>query len=320
MDLDKSKLCRTLITGAGGFIGSHLARSLAAMDETEIVYCVDLPGSKRLIDLSNNSKIRIIEADLNNESSLFSLPDDVSGVFALAALNGTGRFYEKPFLVLESSILPTINIIKKYCRIAPIVYSSSSEVYASTVMNFNGAIPSDESIIPSIEDVHNPRWSYASAKLLGEIATNSASVEFGTNTAIVRYHNVYGPDMGTDHFIPDFIARAHNQKYEVIGGNETRAFMYISDAIKGTILALMAANTSAPIFHLGSREELSVLAAAQIILSEMNLEGKEVLLRPGREGSVQRRLANTLKAEEILKWKAEIDFRAGIRGYLSQES
>jgi nucleoside-diphosphate-sugar epimerase len=52
----------------------------------------------------------------------------------------------------------------------------------------------------------------------------------------------------------------------------------------------------------------------------MNLEGKEVLLRPGREGSVQRRLANTQKAEEILKWKADIDFRTGIRSYLSQES
>lgn len=290
------------------------------MDETEIVYCVDLPNSKRLKNISKDSKIRVIEADLNSELSFSELPEEVSSVFALAALNGTGRFYEKPFQVLESSILPTINIIKKYCRIAPIVYSSSSEVYASTVMNFNGKVPSDESIIPSIEDIHNPRWSYSSAKLLGEIATNSASVEFGTNTAIVRYHNVYGPDMGTDHFIPDFIARAHNQKYEVIGGNETRAFMYISDAVKGTILALMAADTTAPIFHLGSKEELSILAAAQLILSELNLEGNEILLHPGREGSVQRRLANTSKAEEVLNWKADIDFRTGIREYLTQES
>lgn len=307
---------KPLVTGAGGFIGSHLVQELLNISDTQVIYCIDLPNSKRLKTFENNPRVKIIELDLNFESSIDYLPSDATCVFALAALNGTSRFYSKPYTVFESSICPTLNVIRKYGKLIPIVYSSSSEVYASTVTNFGGAIPTSESVIPSIESIHNPRWSYAAAKLAGEIAINSAAIEFGTNCSIVRYHNVYGPDMGSDHFIPDFVDRAKSGVFEVIGAFESRAFLNVLDAVQGTIAAAYHAKESVPVFHLGSSEELRILDAAQIILDEMGLGDKEINLVPSREGSVARRVADSTKAKEVLKWESKIEFRAGIRSYL----
>ena len=318
MVLGREILSESLVTGAGGFIGFHLAKKLAELPDVEVVHCVDICQNERLEILSKNPKINIIEMDLNKSEHLVKLPKSVSGIFALAALNGTGRFYVEPFNVLRSSILPTLNILAHYKNTAPVLYSSSSEVYASTVSNFNAKIPTDETVIPSIEDVHNPRWSYASAKLLGEIALNSACLEFGTLGSIVRYHNVYGNNMGFDHFIPDFIERSQNGIYEITGGNESRAFLHISDAIEGTILALLQASQALPIYHLGNNEEILIKDAALIILSEMGISSEGLRMLPGKSGSVLRRLANSSKARDELGWTAGISFRDGIKSIVNE--
>ena len=75
-----NKLSRPLITGAGGFVGSHLAKQLAELPDTEIIYCVDLPNSPRFAELQTIEKIMIIEADLSREDSFKNLPDDATGV------------------------------------------------------------------------------------------------------------------------------------------------------------------------------------------------------------------------------------------------
>lgn len=307
-----------LITGAGGFIGFHLAKELATIHPKGEIFCVDITHNDRIRTLGKLPNTTIIETDLNEYSNLSKLPECVDGVFALAALNGTSRFYQLPFDVLMSTTLPTLNILRKYRSTAPIVYASSSEVYASTVSNFNGLIPTPETIIPSIEDVHNPRWSYAMAKLIGEVATNAVSVQFGARTAIVRYHNVYGFDMGTDHFVPDFINKALLGKFEIFGGSETRAFMHISDAISGTISSLRVASSNAPIIHLGSEEELEIEKAARIILEELAISADSMVDLGNREGSVARRIADISKAKKVLGWESKIDFRSGIRKYIEE--
>jgi nucleoside-diphosphate-sugar epimerase len=309
-------LRRPLVTGAGGFIGFHLAQQLSKLPENEFVYVVDLPNSSRLSAFENNPKFHILRIDLSDFEAKSLLPENVTCVFALAAMNGTGRFYTHPNTVLMNSTLPTITIIEKYITAVPIVYTSSSEIYASATELFDWKIPTDESVPAVIDDVHNPRWSYATAKLFGEVALVSAAVEFGGTGAIVRYHNVYGPDMGTDHFVPDFIGRALNGIKQISGAHQTRAFMYVEDAILGTILAAKAASPKVPIFHLGADEEIKIIDAAKIILDEMDLNSEDLQEVPAPIGSVSRRCADTSKAKNLLGWEAKVSFRQGIKRIL----
>jgi len=309
-------LNRPLVTGAGGFIGSHLAKKLCNLDEVEFVYVVDLPNNARMLKYANNKKFRIIECDLTDPSASRNLPEDPSVIFALAALNGTSRFYTQPNTVLINSTIPSLVVFEKYVGRIPVVYSSSSEVYASTTELFGWETPTSEDVPISISDVHNPRWSYATAKLFGEVALTSRVSEFGGSGAIVRYHNVYGPDMGVDHFVPDFIDRALHGEFRITGADQTRAFMYIDDAVTGTIAAALNSSPKVPIYHLGSNQEITILKAAQIILGQMGIQEHDIKLLKAPEGSVSRRCANTKKAELELGWSAEIDLSLGIQKYL----
>ena len=268
---------RPLITGAGGFIGAHLAKKLCALDDVEFIYVLDLPNNPRIRKYANHKKFRVIECDLTDPSAIAKLPDDPSVIFALAAMNGTGRFYTHPNTVLLNSTIPSLSIFKRYVGQIPVVYSSSSEVYATTTELFGWDTPTSEDVPLSISDVHNPRWSYATAKLFGEVALTSGISEYGGSGAILRYHNVYGPDMGMDHFVPDFVNRALKGEYRITGAQQTRAFMYIDDAVSGTIAAALNSNSEVPIYHLGSSEELTILKAAQIILQEMGVEQYDIV-------------------------------------------
>ena len=303
---------RPLVTGAGGFIGFHLAQKLAEKHGTEFVYVADLPENSRLSSFEDNPKFRIIRVDLTHPSAKDLLPDDVTCVFALAALNGTSRFYTQPSTVLMNSTIPTISAIEKYIKTAPIVYASSSETYASAIELFGWEVPTDESVPTVIGDVHNPRWSYATAKLFGEVALVSAAIEYRGTGVIVRYHNVYGPAMGTDHFVPDFIGRAMNGIKQITGADQTRAFMHIDDAIEGTILAASASSLQVPVFHLGSNEEIRIIDAARIILNGLHMSVNELITLDAPVGSVSRRCADTSKAMNLLGWEAKISFKQGI--------
>ena len=305
-----------LVTGGAGFIGSNLVKSLSDLEEVETVYCVDLPNSPRFNDLRVLPKVKIIESDLNRFESLGSLPAEPSVVFALAALNGTARFYTNPWMVLKGSFLPTLNVIEKYKSSVPIIYSSSSEVYASTVENYSGLVPTPETISPSLSNIHNPRWSYAGAKMLGEIALNAAAVEYGLRGAIVRYHNVYGPNMGLDHFVPDFISRVKNNIREISGGDNTRSFIYISDAVEGTIAAARMATSEVPIYHLGTSDEITIKEAALEILKLMGQPTDDLEVLDAPEGSVMRRCPDISKAKKELGWSPKVSFRSGILNYL----
>lgn len=313
---DKLSLGTPLVTGAGGFVGSNLVRRLSSHSMTKIIYAVDLPNSPRLRELSMLPKVEIIELDLRDPQSSGLLPNFVSAVFALAALNGTSRFYSQPWTVLESSTLPTMLVVGKYSGMAPVLYSSSSEVYANTVECGLAVIPTPEEVSPSIGDIHNPRWSYAMAKMYGEMALTAASVELNLHGSIVRYHNVYGRDMGTDHFIPDFMGRVLSGNAEVFGGTNTRSFLHIDDAIEGTILALEKASLQVPIFHLGTSDEMTIEVAARKILKIMGRDDLKLEIHKAPTGSVSRRCPDISKALSTLGWTPTVAFEQGIASML----
>lgn len=311
-------LVHPLVTGAGGFIGSHLVRKLSEHPDTKVIYAVDLKSSKRLAELAKLPKVQILEQDLCNPRSADSLPDQVSAVFSLAALNGTSRFYSTPWTVLEASTLPTLLVVRKYAGRAPILYTSSSEVYASSVDMGIANVPTAEDVPLSISDVHNPRWSYAMGKMHGEVALVAASNELGLHASIVRYHNVYGPDMGGDHFIPDFVGRVMQGVAEIHGGENTRSFLHIDDALNGTILALTKASAKVPIFHLGTEDEMTIENAALRILKVMGREDLELKVHSAPDGSVLRRCPNIENARKVLGWYPNVSFEDGVKTVIDE--
>lgn len=311
-------LSHPLVTGAGGFIGSHLVRKLSRNHETKVIYAVDLKSNKRLAELAKLPKVQILEQDLCDPRSADLLPDQVSAVFSLAALNGTSRFYSNPWTVLEASTLPTLLVVRKYSGTAPILYTSSSEVYASSVDMGIAEVPTEEDVPLSISDVHNPRWSYAMAKMHGEIAMVAAANELGLQGSIVRYHNVYGPDMGGDHFIPDFVGRVMGGVAEIHGGENTRSFLHIDDALNGTILALGEASPKVPIFHLGTEDEMTIENAARRILKLMGRGDLELKVHAAPTGSVLRRCPDISKAKQVLGWRPNVSFEEGVKTVIDE--
>jgi nucleoside-diphosphate-sugar epimerase len=198
-------------------------------------------NSRRLAEVA--SDIEFIEGDIRDLDALMRAADGVDEMHHLAFINGTTYFYEVPELVLDVGVRGMTNVIEA-CRlrnIATLIVASSSEVYQSAAK-----IPTDESAPLVIPDPLNPRYSYAAGKLISEIMTINFGRKFFDRVLIFRPHNVYGPDMGFEHVIPEFavrlqsLAKANREDalpFQIQGtGEETRSFCFIDDLVAGIMI------------------------------------------------------------------------------------
>lgn len=263
-----------LLTGAAGFIGSHLKNKLdcVTVDYQDADYC----------------------GDLNDWRFVESLPD-VDTVIHLAAFNSTKNFYSTPFSVIDSIVTPTMNLLKRYPE-AHFVYAGSSEEYAGTVNMGWAEPPTPETVPLSIEDITNPRWCYASGKIAMESAVISNTVENGGTYTIIRFHNIYGPGQ-KNHFIPEFIERIQQNDFVLYGYDNTRSFCYVSDAVE---LVSRVFKTKNEIINIGSPDETKILDVAKIIM-RMNKKYSQLLeLKPDPPGSTKRRLPDLTKLRSLV--------------------
>ena len=308
---------KVLVTGCGGFIGKHLVTRLLNVKGVT-VYGVDT--TEKLNQLAvlglpeTQSNFVALPVNLTDMSSCLDLPD-VDYVFHLAAINGTQLFYEIPWDVFYNSGLSTINLISRYKdskTLKKFVYTSSSEVYADLVLTEDQNSKTDESTPVGFRDVFNARWSYGGAKLLGEIGVISAGYQFNFPFTILRYHNVYGPAMGINHVMPDFIDRGKMGNFELHGGENIRSFIYISDAIEATILSANSKEADMKIVHIGTMNPISMLELAKTIMSISNWQG-EIKIHPAPVGSTNFRCPDTTFLNSTLKFNPKITLRTGLR-------
>ena len=171
-----------------------------------------------------NLKIKNYRFDISNGKNLCD-PDVVAKMPAcdvlvhMASINGTRLFYETPLEVAFNNTIPTINLLKKYnATSTKFVYTSTCEIFNSTVDNNLHPVPTDETVSVMFENINNPRWSYSIPKALGENLVANSGLEY----LIIRYFNIYGPRQ-KDHFISEFVDRCKNGEY-YIKGNDTRSF------------------------------------------------------------------------------------------------
>lgn len=293
-----------LITGGAGFVGFHLARHLASLGN-EVTICDNLfRGSmdEEIKILLEKPNVRYVNCDLTDKDQVASL-DSHDFVYHLAAVNGTKYFYEIPDQVLRINILSALNILEWFSeqKKGKILFTSSSETYAGTVRAFGATVPTPETVPLAVDDIFNPRWSYGISKIAGESLFINFARRRKFPMTIIRYHNIYGPRMGYEHVIPEFIMRLRSNEtpFRIFGGKETRAFCFVHDAIRATQMCMESEKTENQIFHVGNDlEEIPIENLARKIFAIMEVR-PELKIEPAPQGSVQRRCPDLTKIRKL---------------------
>lgn len=255
-------MTRYLVTGGTGFIGSALVRRLLRSDADVRVLDDGTRGlATRLDDI--RSDIELITGDVRDARTVDAACVGIDAVCHLAAINGTRFFYEIPERVLDVGIRGMLNVIDAAIRrsVPRLYLASSSEVYQTPPR-----IPTGEDVPLTIPDPHDPRYSYAGSKIASELlALNYARSAF-RHVVIFRPHNVYGPDMGWEHVIPELALRTRDLARSASGalripvqgtGDETRAFCFIDDAVEGILTAIDRGDHSG-IYNVGMDVETTI--------------------------------------------------------------
>ncbi|MBR9699240.1 NAD-dependent epimerase/dehydratase family protein [Candidatus Woesearchaeota archaeon] len=307
---------KALVTGGAGFVGLHLASHLS--EQGMQVDILDNFGraekDKEFDTLISQENVGFIKADITTTEAFSQLDTDYDYIYHLAAINGTGNFYKIPEKVLRVNTLGTINLLDWIIgKKGKIVFTSSSEAYSAGLKLLpDFPLPTPEHVPLIVEDPTNVRWSYGASKILGEVAFHSYAKNHDIDYSIVRYHNVYGPRMGHDHVIPQFIERVvKNEKpFKIFGGKQTRAFCYVQDAVRATQL-VMESGKKGETYHIGTDDEIKIMDLAKKLFSVMEVS-LEIDEQSAPEGSVERRCPDITKLK-ALGWKPEVDLSGGLK-------
>jgi nucleoside-diphosphate-sugar epimerase len=305
-----------LVTGGSGFIGSALVKALVAAGNRVRVLDDNSRGSpRRLSEVEKH--IEFIAGDIRDAAAVQDAAHGIDEVHHLAFVNGTEFFYSKPELVLDVGVRGMLNVIDA-CRkhsVGTLVLASSSEVYQTPPR-----VPTAEDAPLSIPDPLNPRYSYGGGKLISELMAINYGRKFFERVLIFRPHNVYGPDMGWEHVIPQFALRLKQLagaqasgplRFEIQGsGQETRSFCYVDDLVAG-VMAMREKGEHLGIYHVGTMEEIAI---ADLARRMARLVGREIELVPGpaAAGGTPRRCPDISKLEK-LGYKPRVPLDQGLK-------
>lgn len=303
-----------LVTGGTGFLGAALVRKLLSEGARVRVLDDDSRGSvARLADVRKD--FEFVAGDVRRPDDVAAAAKGVDSVCHLAFVNGTEFFYSKPELVLEVGVKGMINVIDACLahRVPELILASSSEVYQTPPQ-----VPTAEDAPLSIPDPLNPRYSYAGGKLISELLAINYGRRHLQRVVIFRPHNVYGPDMGWEHVLPQFALRMHDLAktpgdplpFPIQGtGQETRAFVYIDDFTDG-LSRMIARGEHLGIYHIGTTEEITIAEAARLVGKAF---GRSIRVVPGTlaAGGTPRRCPDIRKLEG-LGYKPRISAEQGI--------
>ena len=299
---------KILITGGTGFIGSAISNYFCNKGYKITVLDNNSRGNIQRIN-KNRHKINFIRGDITKYKDVLKAVKGQNYIFHLAAINGTRFFYEKPDQVLNVACKGIINIldVAKKLKIKNIFLASSSEVY-----QLPNKIPTDETEPIKIPDILNPRYSYAGGKILTElIGINNA--KYFKKMIIFRPHNVYGPDMGHEHVVPELINKIRNSKKSIKikgSGSQTRSFIYIDDFVEAFYI-LFKKGKHLNIYNIGTQDQIKIIDLAKVI---MKVFKKKLIIKNEKlaVGGAQHRTPNINKIKK-LGFKNKISIIQGLK-------
>jgi nucleoside-diphosphate-sugar epimerase len=284
---------RILVTGGSGFIGSGLVKALVRAGHHVRVLDDNSRGSSRRLSEVTGA-IEFIPGDIRDPAAVMKAVQGMDEVHHLAFINGTEFFYSQPDLVLDVGVRGMVNVIdaSRKFGVGSLILASSSEVY-QTPPN----IPTDESAPLTIPDPLNPRYSYGGGKMISELMAINFGRKYFERVLIFRPHNVYGPDMGWEHVIPQLALRldaaskkqpAGTIRFEIQGsGQETRSFCFIDDLVAG-VLVMRDKGEHLGIYHVGTMEEVSIGDLARRVAAQAGRDIDLVAGKPAPGGTARR--------------------------------
>jgi UDP-glucose 4-epimerase len=301
-------LRKALVTGGGGFIGSHLVDLL--LKEGWHVRVLDNFSTGTLGNLFwCADRVDIVEGDIRNKEICQAACDGVDSVFHLAGMASVGDSIANPLLAHDVNLTGTLNMLlaARDAKARRFVFSSSTSVYG------------DAETVPTGEDQKiAPLSPYASQKATGEYYCRNFHDVYGLETVILRYFNVFGPrqnaNSGYAAAIPRFVQAAIDDRPPVVFGDglQTRDFVYAGNVAFANLRASVADGVAGHSFNIGSGDSISLLD----LLSELRQTTGAPLepeFQPARLGEVRHSRADISKAVALLGYAPHVPFAEGIR-------
>jgi NAD dependent epimerase/dehydratase len=311
-------LKKILVTGADGFIGSHLAEALVRQgyDIRAFVMYNSFNSWGWLDHCAEDvrGKFEVFAGDVRDPNGVRKAMTDCDAVLHLAALISIPYSYHSPDTYVDTNIKGTLNIVQsaRDLGLDRVVHTSTSEVYGTA------------RYVPITEDHPLQGQSpYSASKIGADQIAMSFYSSFGTPVTIVRPFNTYGPRQSARAVIPTIITQIANGKRQIKLGalHPTRDFNYVSDTVAGFKAALKAERVVGEVINIGSNFEISIGDTAHAIADVMGVEieilSDEQRLRP-EKSEVQRLWAANHKAHELLGWKPQYAGMDGFRRGLAE--
>lgn len=294
-----------LVTGADGFVASHLCEYLVSKKAKVIGLLRRNSGGifKNLNEIKND--IIIKWGDTQDLSLIIEITKNVDIIFHLAAQSHVGHSLYNPYETIVNDVISTLNVLEaaRKNNVKRIIHAGSSEIYGKPLY-----VPID------IKHPLHPRSPYAAAKASAENLIESYFHTYGLSVVMSRFFNIYGPRQGLDQVIPKFILQALNNKNITIygDGTQTRDYTYVSDAVVAYSLLALTPNIEGKVLNFGSGKEIQIKKLAALIIKLTKTKSKLEFSKKLRSGETPRLLCDYSLAKKITQWKPTIDLESGL--------
>ena len=301
-----------LVTGAGGFIASHLVEALVAQGARVRAFVRynsrGDPGLLSLLPAESYRKVEIIAGDLRDLPAVQAAMRGVTHVFHLGALIAIPYSYIHPAEVVETNVIGTLNVLLagRDQQVERIVHTSTSEVYGTALR-----VPIDE------DHPLQGQSPYSASKIGADKLAESFYRSFDLPVVTLRPFNTYGPRQSARAVIPTIITQALTQDVIRLGNLEARRDLtYVSDTVAGFLSVAETAGVEGETFNLGSGREVRIGDLAQQVIDmvgrPVRIELDPTRLRP-EKSEVQRLLSDNRLAQEKLNWKPRVTLTQGLQ-------
>ena len=303
---------KTLVTGGGGFIGSHLVEALLARG-TEVRVLDNFATGRRENLVPMLHHVEIVEGDIQSYERVSTAVRGCDVVLHQAALPSVPRSVQDPLTSNAVNVIGTLNVLlaARDAGARRLVMASSSSVY--------GAAPG----LPKIEDMPTLPFSpYAVAKQAGESYCRAFAEVYGLETVALRYFNVFGPrqDPLSQYaaVIPNFItAILEGRSPQLFGdGEQSRDFTYVENVVQANLLAVDATGVSGEAFNVAFGDSITLNAMLDQIRTQLGSNVEAEYLQP-RKGDVRQSVADISKARRLLGYEPAVSFSEGLQRTIS---